>query len=320
MNNKLFKLSIIIVTYNSQNEIEKCLNAIQNSKIENYEIIIVDNASNDNTIKLIKQKYSSIFIIENNRNIGFGSANNIGIKKASSEYICLLNPDAYLYPDTLSELVAFMAKNPYIGIIGPKLLYEDSRLQPSSKHFPRIITEFCNYSIIGNYLLEYIKRIRSKRKYSNLNTKNSVTNIDEGYKTDWLTGACIVIKKEALKKIGLFDENYFIYCEETDLFYRLAKETNFITWFFPKVSCIHVGSHSTSKKWIETEIKGLESKFYFFRKHYGYICETILKSLIFMEYFVQLILFPIFYLLIPNKIQDLKLRNKILYKWIVKDY
>ncbi len=224
-------LSIIIVTYNSKKFIQRCINSLLAS-LPNLarEIIVVDNASQDGSIDLVRKDFPEIKLISNIRNLGYAKACNQGIKEAKGRYIFILNPDTGLSEGSLEGMIKFMDEHHRYGILGPKLLDKDGKMQFSCRAFPSYSTAFFNrYSLLT--------KIFPKSKYAERYLKTSWPH-DSIQETDWVSGAAMLIRKDCLNQIGNFDEDFFMYCEDIDICQR-AKKNGWQVFYYPCLAFTH---------------------------------------------------------------------------------
>jgi len=222
------KVSIIIVNWNGKHFLKPCLESIKkNTKYENYEIVVVDNGSNDGSIEFLEKNFSYVKIIKNKTNLGFARANNKAIKKSRSEYLYFLNNDTEVNEGWISEAVKIAEKSGDIGIVGSKVYYMNMRPQYMAGR--RIHQKGWKSSFIVKKLIE---------KWA-----NSHDNIQ---KTKSINGAAFLVKKKIFDTIGLFDERFFVYGEEGDFCYR-ARGEDFIIMYTPFSKIKHLKS-GTSKK------------------------------------------------------------------------
>lgn len=273
-------LSIIVVTYNSRNYIGNCLSSIFKA-VSNLssEVIIVDNNSQDGTIDYIKRYFQDLKLIVNKENLGFAFAVNQGIKASQGSHILLLNPDTVVNPDTISCMLDFIDKKEKCGAIGCLIKNTDGSIQPSFGNFPSIITEF--FQNLGLYKLIPKGRVIPY----NIFTRHKFKKI---HRVDWAGGSCLMLKKEAINKVGLLDENFFLYLEEVDWCYR-AYKMGFKIFFFPNVFTIHHLRKSAEKNLEKAVISETESLIYYFKKHYPEKKQRSLKRLIKFKCFLQII-------------------------------
>ena len=244
-------VSIIIVSYNSQNVIRECIKSIyDNTKNIYFEIIVIDNNSEDNTIDIIKKELPGINLITNTENIGFGAANNYGIKRSASKYILLLNPDTFLINDAISILYSFMETNEdsRIWCCGAKVL--DKYYNPSKS--------FGKYTSVAKIFFEQFgfHRIFKKFYYKKLLEVQKNFDNKEG-KVPFIIGADMFIKREYLEKIGFFDEDFDLNFEEAELSFRASK-LGLISFIVPEAEIIHYAGFSFTNK---------EQQWFFYRKN-----------------------------------------------------
>lgn len=255
----MIDVSIIIVNYNTKKLILDCLSSIkrQTNNIE-YEIIVVDNNSNDGSQEAISKEYPEIILIINKANNGFGKANNQGIKIAKGKYIFLLNSDTILLNNAIKIFYDWMEKynkHNQIGAIGSILLNENLKENLSYGFFPKTSDLF-----VKEFL--FINKIFKKNKIKKV---NNVGKMNDSFEVDYITGADLFIPKTVIQDIGLFDEKFFMYYEETDLQFRM-KQRNYLRKIIKGPKIIHLESKSTNIK--INKLKLLEkSKIIYFEKN-----------------------------------------------------
>ena len=208
----LIDISVIIVNYNTKNLLKECIDSIRNN-VENisYEIIVVDNASQDGSADMVLSLFPDVKLIKNKINTGFGTANNIGVDIAKGKYIFLFNSDAILVSDTVSNLYRFLKKNRSYAMVGPRVVLPDMTRQPKiCGELPTVFRIF-NDTIFLSTLLPNISLFRG----INTDTPSKETSLG------WISGVCMLIRKEAFKSVGGFDERFFLYSEDMDLCRRI---------------------------------------------------------------------------------------------------
>ena len=255
-----FKLSSLIVNTNTRELLLECLRSVYATvKTTPFETIVVDNASTDGSVAAVKAQYPRVQIIENHYNNWFTGATNQAIVASGGKLLLCLNPDTVCHRQAIDALVAFLDAHPQVGAVGPRLLNGDGTLQPSCRNFltaRRLVLQH----IFPWHLMPNRWRKRAVLEY---------WDHDETMEVDWVIGACILVRRSAIEEIGLKDESYPIFHEETDWCYRL-KQARWETWFLHDAVVTHFGSQTVSKLWG----KGLVLEFYkgkhrFIRKHYG---------------------------------------------------
>jgi len=274
-------LSICIVNWNAGQFLLDCLASIKRDVSElKYEVIIADNASTDDSIMQIRAIYPWAKLIMNEQNSGFAKGCNIAIAYSSGRYILLLNPDTLIYSGALKKMVNFMDTNQQVGACGPCLIHPDSdKVDISARNFPKFLPLLWNLSyldrllphssVFGAYLMNY----REKK---------------EQCEVDWVSGACLMVRREAVEQIGGLDENFFMYCEDTDLCYVL-KQAGWKIFYLPKVRVAHYKGKCSKLKMDNLPESQLSpwatrqytrSILYFYNKHYDYIQSLFLRIVI----------------------------------------
>lgn len=253
-------VSIVIVTYNCRDKTLNCIKSIYKEvKRINFEVIIVDNNSKDDTVEFFKEAFANLKIIENKKNIGFAAAVNQGIFKSTGKYILLLNPDTEVVSDCVKIMFDFLEADKKVGITAGKLLWPDGRTQILFMQFPTLKAQLIEALYL--HILFSKSRIISAHYLTNwnYNTKREV---------DVVSGACMMVRKEIMEKIGYFDEDFFIYAEDVDFCYRVRKN-GWKIFYLPDARVIHYHGQSTK---LHEEImlaQAYKSRKVFLRKHYG---------------------------------------------------
>jgi len=270
---KQIDLTIVIVNWKVANLVSELLHSImkETSGIA-YEVFVVDNDSMDgiqDVVKSCRDAYpdARIQFIQNEKNLGFSSANNLAISQASGRYVVLLNPDTRLKDNALRRMVEWMDANGDVGIAGPKLLNTDGSVQPSVRRFPTIVDQ----TMILLKLHHLWRRIKPLRSYF-----ADDFNYEREADVDQVMGAAFFIRKEVFEKIGLLDEQFFIWFEEVDLCKR-AKEAGFRVVYTPVAEIVHHGGSSFAKAMtVDKQRYFNESMEKYFRKHRGTVTGLIL--------------------------------------------
>ncbi|MHB9036650.1 MAG: glycosyltransferase family 2 protein [Armatimonadota bacterium] len=232
-------LSIIIVNWNTRDLLLECIQSVYDTASDiAREVIVVDNASMDGSVEAVRQRYSDVIVIPNDRNVGFGAANNIGLKHANGNYIALLNPDTVLHEDVLGELVQFMEEHKEIGIVGPMIVGTDGRMQVSSFGLFPSVCECAMHAL-------RIWRIAPGSKLSKSFLRVPSLGCEWTY-TEHLLGACMVMPSDLMHKLGGFDEDFFLFLEETDICYR-TKQMGYNIAYCTFTSIVHLGEQSMQR-------------------------------------------------------------------------
>jgi len=252
------KLSIIIVNYNVKYYLEQCLDSVLLAvKDMEAEIIVVDNHSSDRSMEYLKPLFPTVQFIENNENTGFSKANNQAIVQARGEYVLLLNPDTVIGEDSLTNICLFMDETPQAGAVGVKMLDGYCQFLPESKRgFPSPWNSFCKMTGLSK-LFPHSKRFGGYHlKY---------LNNDAIHQVDILAGAFMMVRKKAIEKAGLLDEHFFMYGEDIDWSYRIAR-SGFKNYYYPQ-PILHYKGEST-KKDVKYVRRFYEAMLIFFNKYY----------------------------------------------------
>ena len=256
-------ISVILVSYNTAQMSVEALDSLFTSQGDfTLEVFVVDNASKDNSVQVIKKAYPNITLIENKKNVGFGRANNQVLDFAKGEYILLLNTDAFVQAETLQKTVQHMQAHARCGVLGVKLLGRDGELQPSCRYFPTPFNLFA--SRVGLHrLLPNIKMVDDTDWNSSL-TQNC----------DWVPGCYYLVRKSVIDQVGLFDPLFFLYSEEVDHCYA-TKKAGWEVTYFADATVVHIGGesaktdHVIGQKNRQVNRLRLESELLYFRKNHG---------------------------------------------------
>ncbi len=254
-------LSIIIVNYNVEYFLEQCLNSVYNA-LEgiNAEVFVVDNNSVDNSIELVKSKYPLVKCIENKVNVGFSKANNQAILESNSEFILLLNPDTVVEEATFRKVIDFMVNHPQAGGLGVRMVDGKGRFLPESKRgLPTPAVAF--YKIFG-----LSKLFRKSPKFN----KYHLGYLDEfkNHEVDILSGAFMLMRSEALEKVGQLDETFFMYGEDIDLSYRIQLG-GWKNYYCSDTTIIHYKGESTKKSSVNYVFVFYRAMVIFAEKHFS---------------------------------------------------
>ena len=267
-------LSIIIVNYNVKEFLQTLLHSIEraSSNITN-EVIVVDNASDDGSVELIKNKFQSVNLIENKSNVGFGRANNQALKIARGTFILLINPDAVVSEDTFDKMISFFKENPDAGLAGCKILNADGSLQLACRRsFPGPWTSFTKVTGLSNLFPN-----------SKLFARYNLTYLDENntYEVDAISGSFMMMRKEVYKKIGGFDERFFMYGEDLDICYRV-QQTGYKVYYVHSTQIIHYKGESTKRSDLDETKVFYNAMHLFVKKHFSsfFLVEIILRTAI----------------------------------------
>ncbi len=266
-------ISIIIINTNEKHFVEPLLNSIRKNVTANVEVIVSDNNSTDGSRELIREKFKEVMLVENADNAGFSKANNRGAKIAKGKYLLILNPDTTVCRGAVESMFNFLEKNSNTAVVGCKLLNPDGSLQRSCGIFPNLLTEF----FYRTFLNRFFPNSRIVGAYKLSSWDYATTS-----EVDWVTGACLMIRKDVFDRLEGFDEQMYMYYEDTDLCYRV-RELDWKVHFIPDGQVYHYLGGSWKKNRAIPIYNGCRSSLYFFRKHYARWKSHLLKALMFLE-------------------------------------
>jgi GT2 family glycosyltransferase len=279
------ELSIIIPSFNTKDILKSCLDSIiQNTAGLNYEIILVENGSKDGSLQMIqryKKKSKRVRLVNARKNLGFGRANNIGAIKSKGEYLLFLNSDTIITDNALRESVDIIKSRKDVGVFSCRLLNSDLSVQESGGHFPNLFNLFAwqlgidDLPLIGNLVPSFHPH---RSQY------------DKNKSFDWVTGAFMIVPRNVFMLAGMYDKNIFMYTEEMELSFRIAK-LGYKTLSVKKPSIIHLGKASGgSELAITSEVQNM---IYFWHKHKPSWQLPFAKFAFFFGSLLRLILFGI---------------------------
>ncbi len=256
------KLTVIIVNYNVKHFVEQCVDSLDKAlKGIDSEVYVVDNHSKDDSVRYLRNRCRHVHIIDSNHNLGFARANNIVIRQTHSEYVLLLNPDTFVGEDTIREAVAFMDEHPDAGAVGVRMYNADGTVAMESRRgLPTPLTSL--YKMCG--LCSRFPKSKTFGKYY-----MSYLPWDVPQKIEVISGAFCMLRRAAIDKVGLLDEDFFMYGEDVDLSYRVLKG-GYDNWYLPQ-PILHYKGESPQKSSYRYVHVFYQAKLIFFRKHYGHM-------------------------------------------------
>lgn len=297
-------VSIIIVNWNTKDLLDKCLASIRSQTGSfQYEVFVVDNGSSDGSTSMVKEKYPEVKLIANTQNLGFAKANNQAIKLSQGRYVLLLNSDTQLFEDTLPKLVEFMDTHKEAGAVGAKLLNPNQTLQHSIHNFPNVVLTFFSLFLPHNLLPFFrLSYIRYWDKH------------DKTKAVDYVSGACLMVRQETIKKVGILDEDFFMYAEEADWCLRIKKAGEKV-YFFPGAQLIHYSGRSSLQRGMVARSQELAvSNVKFYRKHHGFFKTNIFVILLASTYMLRIIIWQVLYFVFWGKLKDRICERLILHR------
>lgn len=259
-------LSIAIPSWNTRELLDQCLASVyQTSDGFSFEILVVDNASEDGSPEMVASKYPQVKLIVNKVNLGFAAACNLAFKHSLGRYFLILNSDTVVLDNALALMIRFMDSHPDAGAAGCRLLNRDGTLQRSCSRFPSVLTEFFD----ALYLSKLLPKSAVFGSYS-----MSYWDFDQVREVDFAGGSCLIVRRQAIEEVGLLDEGFFMYTEEADWCYRMWQQ-GWKVYFYPDAHVIHFGGESARQYGNYILVHLYASRNRFIRKHQGRIAAAV---------------------------------------------
>ncbi|MCP4542324.1 MAG: glycosyltransferase family 2 protein [Chloroflexi bacterium] len=270
--------SIVIVSWNVCDLLQRCLHSILDSPLSiSSQVIVVDNASIDGSVEMVRAKFPNVHIIANTENRGFPSGNNQGINAAQGRYVFLLNPDAEVVGDALATMVDFADAHQDVGVVGPQLLNSDGSIQPSRRRLPTLATAFFE----STWLQPYAPRRLLDHYYAHDQPDDAIQDVD------WVKGAALMARREGIEQVGLIDERFFMYSEELD-WCRRFRDADWRVVYLPTAQVIHHEGKSSEQVLPARHIHFQTSKVRYFQKYHGRFVAKVLRLFLLGNYVWQL--------------------------------
>ena len=288
-------MSIVLVCWNNKAYLDPCLKSLYEGGLKSsFDVVVVDNGSTDGSQQMLAEKYPQVKLIQNAGNVGLGKASNQGIEATNGRHVLLLNNDTLVNGPALDVLVEYLDAHPEAGATAGKLLNPDGSFQSGFAPFSTLLEEFLIVTHIGELL------------WAGYPSHGDANEIKE---TGWMSSACLLVRRAALDKIGLLDENYFIYGDEADLQFRLNK-AGWKVVFLPNSSIIHFGGRSMDR-WKRRKMV-YRGKMMFYKKNYGFFSTFLLRTLFFVMSLLKLLVWCVGFI-VPSKNDQAKkeLRSNI---------
>lgn len=269
----MIDLSIVILNWNVRDLLDRCLASLRSER-HVLEIIVVDNASHDDSVAMLRAKYPRVKLIANAENRGFTGGNNQGIEASRGRCVMVLNPDTEVLGDALDQVVIYLDEHPDVGAIGPQLLNPDRSIQSSRRRFPTLATAFFEST--------WLQGIAPQRILTHFYMDD--VPVSPAHEVDWLNGACTVFRRAVLDRVGLYDaRNFFMYSEELDLC-RRVKEAGWKIVYLPEAQVVHYVGKSSDQAVAARHVYFQTSKVRYFRKWHGTFQANILRLFLLSQY------------------------------------
>src|SRR3989338_491804 len=269
-------LSIIIVNFETPDYTLECIRSIfKNQPSSSFEVILIDNGSEDRSLDLIRSEFPEVVCIETGKNLGFARANNLGINNARGEFVLLLNSDTKILDNSLDRMLEYLFANPEAGAIGPRQLDGNGKLQLSWGGFPTLVSEVLRKLVHHRLSINDLKiRDYLEEKYAGASD------------VDWVSGSCLMARKKTLLDAGLLDGHFFMYFEDIDLCRRI-KDNGWRIHYNSDITIVHYGGVSAKKNILNVLVEYRHSQIYFTRKYYGFNGFLALKAILLVKYSVN---------------------------------
>ncbi len=251
-------VSVVVVSYNTRAMTLDCLDALYCSLGDMpAEVWVVDNASRDGSVEAVRDAFPQTHVLANTDNKGFGAANNQALRQACGEFLMLLNTDAFVQPDTVERLVAYLRQHPRAALVGPRLLNGDGSVQQSCYRYPSPPRAWLE-NLGASALLARHPRWGDYKRWPH----------DTAQNVDWVIGACLLLRRAAYDEVGGFDEAFFMYAEETD-WQRRFRDKGWDIAFTPSATVTHLGGASGASESARVNAHFFDSLDLYTHKHHG---------------------------------------------------
>ena len=272
-------LSVIIVNWNVRDLLRECLHSLDAGRgALALEVIVVDSASADGSVEMIRAEFPWVRLIPCDENVGFPRGNNLGLAEARGDYLLLLNPDTVVLGDALAVMRDYLVAHPTVGAIGPQLLNPDGTVQSSRRRFPTLATGFFESTWLQGLAPGVLRR------YYALDLPDDATA-----EVDWLVGACIMVPRAVYERIGGLDEGYFMYSEELDWCRRIVA-AGWRVVYHPAAQVIHHVGQSSDQAVTARHVNFQRAKLRYYRKYHGRAAAGALRLFLLGNYAGQLAL------------------------------
>jgi GT2 family glycosyltransferase len=249
-------VTVSIVSFNTRELLAACLRSVFSTAHASFEVYVVDNGSADGSAEMVARDFPNARLIRSGGNIGFAAANNRALGAANGRYLLLLNPDTVVSPNTIGDMVAFMDQHRDAGICGPRILFPNGTFQSCGYRFPTLMSEIRQSKNIDKLL----RRVVGEEPPLKLETGP--------FEVDWVDGACLLIRQDAISQIGPLDEQFFLYAEELDWCHR-ARRAGWNVYALPTVEMIHYQGKSSAQMSDFSLALLVETRLRYYRKTHG---------------------------------------------------
>jgi len=284
-------LSIVIVSWNVVDLLRECLDSIcaaPDTRLDAdgalyvgerpAEVYVVDNASSDGSAEMVRERFPWVKLIASRTNTGFTGGNNLALRRCRGRYLLLLNPDTRVVEDALSSMLGYMMDHPNVGVVGPRLTYSDGSAQSSRRRFPTMMMALMESTLLALWF----PNNRWARAYHMADMPDDLVQ-----EVDWVTGACMLVRREVIEQVGLMDERFFMYSEELDWCRRMA-DAGWRAVYYPRAVVMHYEGKSSGQVVAARQVRFETSKVLYFRKHHGRIKAGFLRVFLLGTYVLRI--------------------------------
>jgi N-acetylglucosaminyl-diphospho-decaprenol L-rhamnosyltransferase len=254
-------LSVVVVSYNTRELVSECLASVFSTLGPRlrHEVIVVDNASSDDSVAMIRDSFPQVRVLANSENVGFAAGSNQGLKESNGRFVILLNPDTVASAGALERMVALMEEQGDVGVVGPRLIYPDGQFQHSAFTFPTLPMIFLDFFPLHHRLVN-----------SRLNGRYPRALYEKGkpFAIDHPLGAALMVRRPVMEQVGLLDPGFFMYCEEIDWCMRI-KRAGWRILCCPRAEIVHYAAQSTSQFADDMYVELHRSRYRLYEKHYS---------------------------------------------------
>jgi GT2 family glycosyltransferase len=260
------RVSAVVVSYNTRDDVLRCLGSLERDAGMPLEVLVVDNGSEDDSVDAVRREFPSVLLLDNGENLGFARAANRGLRAARAPYALILNSDAEVLPGALEAMVSILDERPGVGAVGPRTLGSDGTPQVSFGPALGPLAEWRQRRLV--------RGVRNRRPETLREVEQRGRSESE---PDWVSGACLLARREALEAVGLFDEGFFLYEEDVDLCLRLRRAGWRIV-YTPAATVVHHLGRSVARIPSRARIEYHRSHIRYYRKHNGAACTALLRA------------------------------------------
>jgi GT2 family glycosyltransferase len=273
-----FDISVVIVCWNAKDYLKLCLESLASAPPRrSMEVLVVDNASADDSVEMIETKFPWVKLIKSSENLGFSKGNNVAIRQAQGRYIALINPDVIVLPGCLDTLAGFLDQHPKVGNVGPRVFNPDMTQQSTCRRFPTLWNNFCSATALATTFTK--SRVLAGEHMWFFSHDRTIA-------VDVLVGCFSMIRRETFDTVGLLDENLFMYGDDVD-WCRRARNAGWEVVFYPGARAIHDRGKITAPYPVRFALAQQRSVLYYWSKHHSYWRTLGIRSIMVIHHLLR---------------------------------